>query len=119
MIYWAERPQVASAKARGKKRGKTHERLELLGFTLTFDWPTRGHDFFQPIKKVATLHHNTSRNWTRQRKEHGKPCATSVAMILFEKKNCPNSTFHTVIFIFYFWLSYDVKIEDDVIHRGR
>ena len=40
-------------------------------------------------------------------------------MILFEKKICPNSTFHTVIFIFYFWLSYDVKIEDDVIHRGR
>ena len=95
----AERPQVASAKARGKKRGKTHERLELLGFTLTFDWPTRWHDFFQPIKKVATLHHNTSRNWTRQRKEHGKPCATSVAMILFEKKklsklHLPHSNFY-------------------------
>ena len=70
----------------GKKRGKKHECKKLLGFTLTFDWPTRWHEFFQPIKKLATFHHNNLRNQTRQRNEYGKPCVTSVAMICLEKK---------------------------------
>ena len=53
VVYWAERPQVASAKARGKKRGKTHERLELLGFYLNIWLADKGARLFSANQKSS------------------------------------------------------------------